>query len=64
MGKCQTCLYFAGWRGDGPSLGLCQRHAPIAIPASSDSYGSITAWPRVSNDNGCGEYVEWGPDGE
>lgn len=46
--RCETCRFYDADRGLSFS-GKCRRNAPLVTTA-------ISVWPRVDNDDWCGEY--------
>ncbi len=55
--QCGTCKYWEPKAADR-TIGICRRHAPIAIPVLIvPGYSLSTAFPSTKSSDMCGDYV-------
>lgn len=55
IGFCDACLFFD--HDDGETKGWCRRHAPSPYAAPDHPVIKYTKWPRVDEDDWCGDHL-------
>lgn len=55
MTSCKVCLYYCRITNSIDGKGVCRRHAPDALAQAISGY----MFPRVSEENWCGEFIKF-----